>query len=68
MVLDRKPSEECPINAGSSQASILGLPDDINNICNITIYADDTTLYSKWHGVYDLREQRELASEIESDL
>ena len=63
MVLDWKPSQECPINFGVSQVPILGLPDDIN-ICNFTIYAGDTTLYSKWHVVYDLREQRELASEI----
>ena len=47
--------------------SILGptlflLPDDV--ICNIAIYADDTTLYSKCNQASD----RELASELESDL
>ena len=55
MVLDGKSSQEYPVNAGVLQRSILGLtpfllhindlPDDV--ICNATIYADDTTLYSK---------------------
>ena len=35
------------------------LPDVVNDlqddvICNITIYADDTTLYSKWDQASDL--------------
>ena len=72
MVLDGKFSQEYPVNAGVPQVSILGptlfllyindLPDDV--ICNITIYADDTTLYSKC----DLWQQLELGSELESDL
>ena len=55
VVLDGKSSQECPVNAGVPQGSILvptlfllyinDLPDDV--ICNIVIYADDTTLYSK---------------------
>ena len=50
-----KSSQEYLINDGVPQGSILGctlfvlyindLPDDV--ICNIAIYADDTTLYSK---------------------
>ena len=39
-----------------------------NVICNIAIYADDTTLYSKCNQASDLWQQLELASELESDL
>ena len=42
------------------------LPDDV--ICNVAIYADDTTLYSKCDQAYDLWQQLELACELESDL
>ena len=42
------------------------LPDDV--ICDIAIYADDTTLYSKCDWISDLWQQLELASELESDL
>ena len=62
VVLDGKSSEEYPVNAGVPQGSILGralfllyindLPDDV--ICNIAIYADDTTLYSKCDQASDL--------------
>ena len=37
-------------------------------ICDIAIYADDTTLYSKCDQSSDLWQQLELASELESDL
>ena len=37
-------------------------------ICNIAIYADDTTLDSKFDQVSNLWQQLELASELESDL
>ena len=76
VVLDGKSSQEYPVNAGVPQVSILGpalfllyindLPDDV--ICNIAIYADDTTLYSKCNQASDLWQQLELASEVESDL
>ena len=76
VVLDGKSSEEYPVNAGVPQGSILGptlfllyindLPDDV--ICNVAIYADDTTLYSKCNQASDLWQQLELASELESDL
>ena len=62
MVLNEKSSQEYPVNAGVSQCYILGLtlfllyinglPDDI--ICDIAVYANDTTLYSKCDQESDL--------------
>ena len=61
VVLDGKSSHKYPVNAEVPQGSIRGptlfllyindLPDDI--ICNIAIYANDTTLYSKCDQVTD---------------
>ena len=75
VILDGMSSQEYPVNAGVPQSSILGLtlfllytndlPADV--ICNVAIYADDTTLYSKCDQASD-RWQLELASELESDL
>ena len=42
------------------------LLDDV--ICDIAIYADDTTLYSKCDQASDLWQQLELSSELKSDL
>ena len=76
MVLDGKSSQECSVNARVPQEFIFGPtffllytnghPDDF--ICNITIYADDTNVYSKCDQASDLWEQLELASELESHL
>ena len=61
MVLEGNTLQEYPVNVGVSQSSILGptlirlyindLPDDV--ICDIAIYADDTTLYSKCDSLSD---------------
>ena len=40
--------------------------DDV--ICDIAIYTDDTTLYSKCDQGSDLQQKLELASELESEL
>ena len=62
VVLDGKSSQEYLVNAGVPQGSILGptpfllyindLPDNL--ICDIAIYADNTTLYSKCDQASDL--------------
>ena len=76
VILNSKCSQEYPVNAGVSQGSIFGpalfllyindFPDDV--IGNITIYADDTPLYSKIDQASDMWQQLELASEYASDL
>ena len=76
MDLNGKFSQEYPVNDVFPQGFILGfplflwyindLPDDV--ICDIAIYANDTTLYSKCDQASDLWQQLELASELESDL
>ena len=73
VVLDGKSAQEYPVNAGVPYGSILAPAffllygnDDV--ICNIAIYVDDTTCYSKCDQASDLYQQLELASELESDL
>ena len=47
---------------------ILCINDLPDFICNIAIYAGDTTLFSKCDQASNLWQQLELASELESDL
>ena len=71
-----KSSPEHPVIAGVPQGSIVGptlfllyindIPDDV--ICNIAIYAGDTTLYSKCDQSSDLLQQLDLASELEFEF
>ena len=75
MFLDGKSSQEYPVIDGVPHTSILclalflvyinDLPDDIHDIA---IYADDTTLHAKWDQASVLWQQLELASELVSDL
>ena len=76
MVLDKNSSQVYPVNAVVPQSSIFGptlfllyinyLPDFV--IWDITIYADDTTLCCKCDQAFDLWQQLELASELNSHL
>ena len=71
MVLHDNSPQKCLVSAGVPQGSILTptlltLPDDV--IWDIAMYADDTTLYSKCDQAFELWQQLELASELESDL
>ena len=76
MVLDGKSSYEYPAKAGVPKGCIIGptlfllyindLPNNV--ICNIAIYADGATLYSKCNQASYLWQQLELAFEVESDL
>ena len=76
MILNGKTSQEYPVNVRISQGSILGptllllyindLLDGV--ICDIAIYADDTTLHSKCDQASDLWQQLDLASEPEFNL
>ena len=69
-------SQEYPTDAVVSQGSILGptpfliyindLPND--GTCNIAIYADNTTHYSKCDQASNMWQQLELVSELKSDL
>ena len=77
VVLDGKYSQEYPVNAGVPQGYIFGPTffllyindpcDDV--ICDIAIYADDTTLYSKCDEASDLTSAScQIFSEIDRKL
>ena len=76
VVLDWKSSQVYLINGGVFWGSILGSAlfllhiNDLSHdvICNIAIYADAATLYSKCDQASDLWQQIELVSKPESDL
>ena len=75
MVLDGKSSQDYPVNAGVPTLFLIYInnlhdddDDDDDDVCDIAIYAHDTTLYSKLDQASDLWQQLELASELESDL
>ena len=55
-----------PVRSKLNQININDLFHDV--ICNIAIYADDTTLYSKSDQASDMWQELQLASELESDL
>ena len=71
-----KSLQEYPVNAGVPQGSMLGptlfvlynndLTDDV--MCDISMYAGDTTLYSKCDQASNLWQQLMMAAELESDL
>ena len=73
VVLEAKFSQEYPVNCWSFSRFHLhfllyinDLPDNVT--CNIAIYLDNTTLYSKYVQASDLMQQLELGSERESGL
>ena len=73
VVLYAKFSQEYPVNDRVPQGPTLYpaffllyinyLPDSV--ICNIAIYADDTTVYYKYEQASDLCQELEVASELE---
>ena len=73
VVLDGKPSQEHPVNAQDFILDPTRFPLYLNDlpfdfICNITLQADHTTLFSKCDQASDLWQQLELAAKLESDL
>ena len=71
MVLDGKSSQEYPVNAGVFFVLyyfLFTLMIFLKMFSMIVLSADDTTLYSKCNQASNLRQQLELASELECDL
>ena len=71
VVLDGKSLKKSPVDAKCPHfGAVLFLLyiNDLHVICNIAIYANDTTLYSKCDHASNLWPHQELASKLESDL
>ena len=74
MVLNEESSQEYALMLEFLKAPFLVIHfsyiNDLLNdvICNIAIYADDTTLFSDCDQVSELWQQLQLAPELESDL
>ena len=74
MVLNEESSQEYALMLEFLKAPFLVIHfsyiNDLLNdvICNIAIYADDTTLFSNCDQVSELWQQLQLAPELESDL
>ena len=75
VILDKKSSQEYPVNTGIPQGSnfcplhfLLYINDLLDDaICDIAINADDTTLHSKYDESSDLWQQLKLASKLGLD-
>ena len=71
MLIDGKSSQQYPVNVGVPQYSILyqtlfviSTEELLDDICNVAIYADDTTRYLKYDTAFDLWQLLALVCEL----